>query len=173
MSTRSFAIAAPIFLAIYILQEGLINQVRLPGGGFSIFIIFAITWATLSTPEIGALAGFGAGLLMDMSQSSSGPVGHWTLVMILTGFTVAFLGYGDDNVRANPFSIVVLVATGIAGAQLAYIFSGLLLGIEVGSIRSVAFTIIGNGFWNVLVTPILLPAISWLHSFIYGTKSRI
>ena len=48
MLTRQISIAAPIFLMIYAIQESIISQFRLPGGGFSILMIFALTWAVLS-----------------------------------------------------------------------------------------------------------------------------
>ena len=101
MTIRRYLLSIPIFLFIYVLQEAFITQLRLPLGGFSLLLIATLIWATLSTPEIGALTGFGAGILMDLSQSSPGPMGHWTLVLILAGYGVAFLGYGDDNIRSN------------------------------------------------------------------------
>ena len=52
MLTRQISIAAPIFLLIYAIQESVISQFRLPGGGFSILLIFALTWAVLSETEV-------------------------------------------------------------------------------------------------------------------------
>ncbi len=77
MLTRQISLSAPIFLFIFVLQEAVVNQFKLPGGGFSLFVIFALVWAVISTPEIAALTGFGAGILMDMSwrcRRSSGPM---------------------------------------------------------------------------------------------------
>ena len=78
------------------------TQLRLPAGGFNLLLIVALIWAALSTPEIGALTGFGAGIMMDLSQSAPGPLGHWTLVLIIACYAIAFLGYGDDNIVAIP-----------------------------------------------------------------------
>jgi len=146
---------------------------RLPAGGFSLILIFTLAWAAMSTPEIGALTGFGAGLLMDLSETSSGPLGHWTLILILVAFVISFLSYGDDHVRANPLNIVFLVAAGVVGAQIAYAIFGLLLGQELGSIPNVLFICLGTAFWSAIVTPLLLPIISRLHAIVFGTASRI
>lgn len=146
---------------------------RLPAGGFSLILIFTLAWASMSTPEIGALTGFGAGILMDLSQTSPGPMGHWTLVLILVSFVISFLSYGDDHVRANPLNIVFLVVAGTLGAQLTFALLGLLLGQELGSITQVLFVCIGNAFWTAVVTPLLLPVISRLHALVFGTASRI
>lgn len=173
MFSRRFFLSLPIFALIYILQEAFVVQMRLPAGGFSLIMIVTLIWASMSTPEIGALTGFGAGLLMDLSQTSPGPMGHWTLVMILASFVISFLSYGDDHVRANPLNIVFLVVAGVALSQLSFALLSLLLGEELGKITNVLFISIGNGFWSAIVTPLLLPLISRLHALVFGTASRI
>jgi rod shape-determining protein MreD len=173
MISRRFLLSFPIFFTVYLLQEGFVTQMRLPAGGFSLILIFTLAWAAMSTPEIGALTGFGAGLMMDLSETSSGPLGHWTLILILVSFVVSFLSYGDDHVRANPLNIVFLVAIGVVGAQIAYAIFGLLLGQELGSILQVLFICLGTAFWSAIVTPLLLPIISRLHALVFGTASRI
>ena len=111
MFTRQLSFSAPIFLAIFLVQEAVISQFRLPGGGFSLLLIFALTWAVLSQPEIAAVIGFASGFLMDLSQSASGPFGQWTLLMLLAGYAISYIGYGDDNVHANTIGIVFFVVT--------------------------------------------------------------
>ena len=173
MISRRFLLSFPIFFTVHLLQEGFVTQMRLPAGGFSLILIFTLAWAAMSTPEIGALTGFGAGLMMDLSETSSGPLGHWTLILILVSFVVSFLSYGDDHVRANPLNIVFLVAIGVVGAQIAYAIFGLLLGQELGSVLQVLFICLGTAFWSAIVTPLLLPIISRLHALVFGTASRI
>lgn len=173
MSLRRFLISFPIFLIIYLIQEAFVTQMRLPLGGFSLILIFTLIWATLSTPEIGALTGFGAGLMMDLSQTSPGPMGHWTLIMILAGYTVAFLGYGDDNIRANPINIVFITTIGVVASQFIFLVLGLLLGQQVGSIRNVLFTLAGSAFWTAIISPLILKVVSFTHSNIFGTRSLL
>lgn len=173
MLSRRFLLSFPIFFTVYLLQEGFVTQMRLPAGGFSLILIFTLAWAAMSTPEIGALTGFGAGLLMDLSETAPGPLGHWTLILILVSFLISFLSYGDDHVRANPLNIVFLVAVGVVGAQVAFAIFGLLLGQELGSIVQVLFVCLGTAFWSAIVTPLLLPIISRLHALVFGTASRI
>jgi rod shape-determining protein MreD len=173
MSLRRFFISFPIFLVIYLIQEAFVTQMRLPLGGFSLILIFTLIWATLSTPEIGALTGFGAGLMMDLSQTSPGPMGHWTLIMILAGYTVAFLGYGDDNIRANPINIVFITTIGVVASQFIFLVLGLLLGQQIGSIKSVLFILAGSAFWTAIVSPLILKVVSFTHSNIFGTRSLL
>jgi rod shape-determining protein MreD len=158
---------------VYLLQEGFVTQMRLPAGGISFMLVFTLVWASMSTPEIGALTGFGAGLMMDLSQTTPGPLGQWTLVMILVSFAVSFLSYGDDHARANPLNIVFLVIGGVIGAQVSYALFGFLLGQQLGSTSQVLLVCAGGAFWSGVLTPLLLPVISRLHAIVFGTASRI
>jgi rod shape-determining protein MreD len=173
MSLRRFLYSFPIFLTVFLLQEAFVTQMRLPAGGFNVLLIVALIWAALSTPEIGALTGFGAGLMMDVSQTSPGPMGHWTLVLIIACYAIAFLGYGDDNIRGNPINIVLLTTIGVVAAQAVFLILGLMLGQEIGSISNVFFVLAGSAFWTAIISPLILKVISYLHAIVFGSSSRI
>ena len=173
MSLRSFLYSTPVFLTVFLLQEATVTQLRLPLGGFNLLLIVALIWAALSTPEIGALTGFGAGIAMDLSQSSLGPMGQWTLVLTIACLTVAFLGYGDDNIRANPINIVLLTTVGVVAARIVYLVFGVLLGEEAGSLQSIFWSIAGSAFWTAIVSPLVLKVISYIHANVFGLSSRI
>lgn len=171
MFARRFFISFPIFAFIYILQESVVSQFKIFGGGFSFFLIFALLWSALGTPEMGALTGFGAGLMMDLSQSTSGPMGQWTLIMILAGFTISYLGYGDDNFRGNPISLIFTIAAGVVIIRLIYLILGLLLGSDVGSTWSVIISLFSSAFWSAVLSPLLLPAVTRVHEALFDVKS--
>jgi len=173
MSLRRFLYSFPIFLTVFLLQEAFVTQMRLPAGGFNVLLIVALIWAALSTPEIGALTGFGAGLMMDVSQTSPGPMGHWTLVLIIACYAIAFLGYGDDNIRGNPINIVLLTTIGVVAAQAVFLILGLMLGQEIGSISNIFFILAGSAFWTAIISPLILKVISYLHAIVFGSSSRI
>lgn len=173
MFARRFLISFPIFVFMYILQESVVSQFKIFGGGFSLFLIFALLWAALGTPEMGALTGFGAGLLMDLSQTASGPVGQWTLIMIMAGFSISYLGYGDDNFRGNPISLVAIVAAGVALTRLIYLVLGLFLGTKIGSAGSVMVSLISSALWSVAFVPLLMPLVIRIHEALFDVKSRI
>ena len=173
MFTRQISISAPIFLLIFVIQESVISQFRLPGGGFSILMIFALTWAVLSEFEVAAVIGFSAGFLMDLSQSSPGPFGQWTLIMLLAGYAISYIGYGDDNVHANAIGIVFFVVIGNFLVEVAYVVSEALLGVTVGSFSQVLITLIGMSIWALLISPILLPIFTRLHALIFDSRSSL
>lgn len=173
MSFRSFFLSAPVFFTVFLIQEAFVTQMRLPAGGINLLLLVALIWAALSTPEIGALTGFGAGLMMDVSQTAPGPMGHWTLVLIIACYVIAFLSYGDDNIRGNPINIVFLTTVGVVAAQITFLILGIMLGQEIGSVKHVLFILAGSAFWTAIVSPLILKLISYLHSNIFGLRSQL
>lgn len=173
MLTRQISIATPIFLMIFIIQESVVSQFRLPGGGFSILLIFTLTWAVLSETEVAAVIGFVAGFLMDLSQSAAGPFGQWTLIMLMAGYAISYIGYGDDNVQANATGIIFFVVIANLFVEIAYVASGALLGVSSGSLMQVLITLFGMSVWALLVSPILLPVFSRLHAMIFDSRSTL
>ena len=173
MSLRSFFLSLPVFLTVFLLQEAFVTQMRLPAGSINLVLVVALIWAALSTPEIGALTGFGAGLMMDVSQTAPGPMGHWTLVLIIACYVIAFLGYGDDNIRGNPINIVFLTTIGVVAAQTIFLILGIMLGQEIGSVKQVVLVLAGSAFWTAIISPLILKIISYFHSLIFGQRSHI
>jgi rod shape-determining protein MreD len=173
MFTRQFSIAVPIFLGVYLFQEAVITQFRLPGGGFSIMMIFALTWAVLSPTEIAAVIGFAAGFLMDLSQSAAGPFGQWTLIMLLAGYAISYIGFGDDNVHANAIGIIFFVVVANFFVEVAYALTSALLGVQLGSFTHLLINLFGMSIWALLVSPLLLPLFSRLHALLFDSRSSI
>jgi rod shape-determining protein MreD len=172
MFARRFLISFPIFVMMFVVQEAIVIQFKIFGGGFSLFLVFALLWAALSSPELGALTGFGAGLLMDLSQTTSSPMGQWTLIMILAGFSISYLGYGDDNFRGNPISLVIIVALAVPITRFVYLVIGLMLGGELGSVLQVLISLLTSTLWTVAIVPLLMPIVTRIHAALFEEASR-
>lgn len=173
MSTRKISLSALLFLIVYVIQEAFITQFHIAGGGFSLFLIFALLWAALSSPDVGALTGFAAGFLIDLSQSTPGAVGQWTFVLILVGFGVSYLGLGYENVRMNPFTITFLVSVSVVVARILYLLLSLLLGEEVGSFTSIITSLLIGALWSAAVVPMMMPLVAKAYDFIDDSRSRL
>jgi len=157
---------------MFVLQESVISQFKIFGGGISLFLIFTLLWAALGSPELGAVTGFGAGLLMDLSQTTSSPMGQWTLIMILAGFAISYLGYGDDNFRGNPISLVIIVAVAVPLTRLVYLVIGLMLGGEMGSVLQTFLSLLSSALWSVAIVPLLMPVVTRVHGALFEEQSR-
>ena len=169
---RSF-ITGIIFTLFFIAQEAVISQLSFPAGGFSIFLILTLLWAALSTPEVAAAVGFGAGIMLDLSPSTSGPLGHWTLILVLMSYAISFFSYGDENMRGNPLSLILMVTLAQVIVLASYLVTGFLLGNSATSFEQSAITIVGSGLWTLVVTPLMLPAVAWLHDLAFDSRMRI
>jgi rod shape-determining protein MreD len=173
MLTRHVGISALVFLSIYIVQESIVSQFRLPGGGFSILIIFALSWAIMSEREVAAVMGFSAGLLMDLSQNSSGPFGQWTLIMLLAAYAISYLGSGDDNFFGGALGVVFSIVLVNLAVELLFLLSSPLLGVAIGSLTQIIFILFGTSVWTLFITPIALPIFARLHKAIFQSGSLI
>jgi uncharacterized membrane protein len=173
MLLRRFGITGTIFTLFFIGQEAVVNQLSFPAGGFSIFLILALLWAALSTPEVAAAVGFGAGILLDLSPSTNGPLGHWTLILVLMSYAIAFFSYGDENMRGNPLSLILMVTLAEVIVLVSYLVTGFLLGVTATSFSQTLITIVGSGFWTLVVTPLMLPTVAWLHDLAFDSRMRI
>ena len=109
---------------------------------------------------------------MDLSQTTSGPMGQWTLIMILAGFAISYLGYGDDNFRGNPISLVVIVALAVPITRFAYLIIGLMFGGDLGSTFQIFISLLSSGLWTVAVVPLLMPSVTRIHSTLFEDQSR-
>lgn len=168
MWRREVALSTLTFALLFIAQEAFVNQVRLPLGGFSVILLAALIWSSISEPEIAAVTGFLAGIFMDLSPSTEGPFGQWTLVMVISCFLISYLGYGDDALNSNPAGLILMTSTAVVATLFFYILIGLLFGLTLGSIPNVIKSLFGFGLWSALVAPIVVPFISRAHSIVYS-----
>lgn len=168
MWRREVLLSFLTFGFLFILQEGFVDQIRLPLGGFSLILLAALIWSSISEPEIAAVTGFIAGIYLDLSPSTSGPFGQWTLVMVLSCFAISYLGYGDDAVNSNPAGLILMTSSAVVATLIGYLLIGLIFGLNLGSAIHTLKTILGFGIWSALIAPITVPFIARAHSVVYS-----
>ena len=127
----------------------------------------------MSEREIAAVMGFSAGLLMDLSQNTSGPFGQWTLIMLLACYSISFLGYGDDNFFGGALGVVFSIVLGNLLVELLFLISAPLLGVSVGSFTQILFILFGTSVWTLFLTPIVLPIFARLFRTIFQAGSLV
>jgi uncharacterized membrane protein len=127
----------------------------------------------LSTPEVAAVVGFGGGILLDLSPSTSGPLGHWTLILVFMSYAIAFFSYGDENMRGNPLSLILMITLAQVIVLFSYVVTGFLLGNVATSFSQTLITLLGSGIWTLVVTPLMLPVVVWLHDLAFDSRMRI
>jgi rod shape-determining protein MreD len=168
MWRREVALSTVTFGILFLFQEAVINQINLPLGGFSLILLAALIWSSISEPEIAAVTGFVAGIFMDLSPSNDGPFGQWTLVLVISCFLISYLGYGDDALNSNPAGLILMTSSAVITTLIFYIFIGLLFGLAIGSPFHVVKTLLGFGMWSALIAPLVVPVISRAHAIVYA-----
>jgi rod shape-determining protein MreD len=168
MWRREVALSSLTFGLLFILQEAVVNQIHLPLGGFSLILLAALIWSSISEPEIAAVTGFVAGLFMDLSPSTDGPFGQWTLVLVISCFVISYLGYGDDALNSNPAGLILMTSTAVIATLILYIVIGSLFGIALSSPFNLIKSLIGFGLWSALIAPLIVPFISRAHAIVYS-----
>ena len=148
MWRREVALSSLTFAALFLFQEAFINQIHLPLGGFSLILLAALIWSSINEPEIASVTGFIAGIFMDLSPSTDGPFGQWTLVMVISCYLISYLGYGDDALNSNPAGLILMTATAVVGTLIFYILIGLLFGLNLGSTFQTVRSLLGFGIWS-------------------------
>jgi hypothetical protein len=88
-------------------------------------------------------------------------------------YAIAFFSYGDENMRGNPLSLILIVTLAQVSVLISYVVTGFLLGNSAASFGQTAITVIGSGFWTLVVTPLMLPAVAWLHDLAFDSRMRI
>jgi hypothetical protein len=93
--------------------------------------------------------------------------------MLLACYAISYIGYGDDNIHANAIGIVFFVVVANFFVEIAYLISGVLLGVVIGSLGQVVITLFGMSLWALLVSPIMLPVFTRLHAMIFDSRSAL
>jgi rod shape-determining protein MreD len=123
-------VAAFVFLAA-LLQVTLVASLDVAGGSADVLLLAVAAIALLRGSVVGAVAGFGGGLLVDVMTLDT--LGVWALLYALVGYWAGRYGETTGRDRAHAPLLTVLVAT----VAIAYAGYGLyfVLGEEVSGRR--------------------------------------
>lgn len=118
-------------------------------------LLVVITLALVNGADSGAVAGFAAGMVIDML--SDGPIGAWAFVLTLIGYTA---GLVEASIFAEgwllPFTAALLA--GIA-AEFAYLIVLTVLGVDLPFWRSLSAVVLPRGMYNAMLALAVYP---WL-----------
>jgi len=150
-------ISALFLLFIFVLQEAAISKVNLPIGGFSLYLAILLGLMALEDRSGAIVLGFIGGLILDLSPSADSPVGKWAFVLTVIGYIFSINRESIGDFTQRPVAFVFFTALGSVLTLLVFLFIGLLLGENNGSVWHNFATVFGNGVWTLIFSPILLP----------------
>jgi rod shape-determining protein MreD len=130
----------------------------------NLLLLVVITLAFVEGPSAGAIAGFVAGLMLDLL--STGPIGAWALVLSGTGYVGGML---QENLFAEGWLAPVSVAI-IAGlvADFSYLMILTILGAGPAFWEALVRAVLPRAVYNAVLVMLAYP---WLARFLRSDRS--
>ncbi|MEO5876561.1 MAG: rod shape-determining protein MreD [Streptosporangiaceae bacterium] len=147
---RSFV----ILIAAIVLQVAVANRLPLPGAVTPDLVMLTVVALALFNGEaVGMVAGFGAGLLVDIVPPADHTLGMYALVYCLIGYACGLASDEMDRSQTLPF---VVVAGGALAGNLLYALVGVLLGDPRAGWPLVSRMVPLAVLYNVLASPFVV-----------------
>lgn len=159
MVWRQALIIGGLVLAAVIVELTLLSRLGLPGATPDLVVVTIVAIALAMGPTQGALAGFTAGVLVDLAPPADTVVGVNAIVYVVIGYITGFVV--DPRDRTVPIMIGI-VGLAAAGATLATAALDTLLGSGRVSWESVPGLALSSALYAVILAPIVVLGVAWL-----------
>ena len=139
--------AAPVLFVAVLVQISILGGYSPLGGSPDLLLVALLSIALLRGSVFGAVAGFGAGLLLDVANLST--LGFTSLLLTIAGFWIG--RYGETTARDRfhaPYASVLVVTVLYAVCALALRF---VLGESVPA-HAVFSALPAGLLWNLILT---------------------
>ncbi|MBB4933206.1 rod shape-determining protein MreD [Lipingzhangella halophila] len=147
-----------------LLQAAVVNRLPLPWGSAPDLVVLTVVAIALgATPVSGALAGFSAGLALDVLPPADHEIGRYALVLCLAGYVVGKLHDSPWRSRAWPYLVAFGAALGVA---LGFATLGLVLGTPHVGGGTFLFVVPINVGITMLVSPVVLAPVRRLRRYL-------
>jgi rod shape-determining protein MreD len=147
-----------------LLQVTLAPYLAIAGVVPNFLVLVVITLSFVEGPSAGAVAGFAAGLLLDLL--SSNPVGAWALVLSTAGYVAGML---QENLFAEGWLAPVTVAVVAALlADFAYLIVLTVLGVGPDFWASLLRAVLPRAVYNAVLVLLAYP---WLARFLRSDRT--
>jgi rod shape-determining protein MreD len=156
--TRVAGLAAVLVVALA-MQVSVLPRFPLPGPVPDLVLVFVLAVALVTSPGAGAVAGFAAGLALDLVPPADHAAGRWAFVLCLTGYLA-----GQLAGEARRSAVVPLAVAGLAAlfVPLGFALSGVFLGDPRSDPGVLVALLLGELIYVLLLTPFAVPAMARL-----------
>ncbi len=155
---RRAAMSAVLLLVAIVLQLTVVDNIRLPfGAAPDLVLVTVVALALTGGPLEGALAGFWAGLALDVAPPATHLVGQYALVFCVVGYACGRLAGRLDELAWAPIGVVAL---GSAAGELLYALTGILFGDADITWTAARHLLPASVACDVLLSPFVLYAVT-------------
>lgn len=159
MSWRVVLLVTALLLTAIALQLTLLSRLPFPGATPALVTLVVATLALDLGPGVGAVAGFAAGLALDVAPPADGTIGVTALVLAVVGYACgSVLDREERPVLATL--LVVAVASGATVLGVAIVSS--LLGDQRVRWDDVPSMVLATVLYSLVLAPFVVPAVGWL-----------
>lgn len=159
MIWRQALVIGLVIVVADLVQSALLSRLGIPGATPDLLVVAVVALALALGPIQGAVAGFLAGAIVDISPPSDTPLGVNSLVYLVIGFATGFVIDPRDRI---VWVSMGLVGLSTSGAALATASIDALLGSPRVIWSEVPAVVLSSALYGVLLAPIVLPAVAWL-----------
>lgn len=153
--SRTGLVGLVILLAV--LLQVTVFQVFAVNGVVPDFALIVVVAAAISRgPQFGAVVGFLAGMLVDLAPPADHVAGRWALAFVLVALLA---GRVRADARRSPLAALATVAVCSFVGTSVFALSGQVLGDHALPAGQVVQVIGIALLWDVVVAPLLLPAL--------------
>jgi rod shape-determining protein MreD len=152
----SLAALAALGVLVVVLEVTVMPYVRVADGVPDLVCAWVVAVGVLRGPLVGGVAGFGAGMLEELTA----PVGTLGVLALLYLAVGAFCGrYTDRSEAAGLVLPLSLMVVGAGFVQVGYALVQVLLGTDVGPARTVVRLLVPQMALTALLGPPVLLAV--------------
>jgi rod shape-determining protein MreD len=150
---RRTALSAGFIVVALMLQLSLVDRLPLPGGAPDLVLLVVVALGLTGGPLTGMLAGFWAGLALDVAPPAGDLLGEHALVFCLVGYGCGRLSGMVDRSAASSLGIAAVAA---AGGEVLQVIVGLMFGDPGVSWSAIRVVLPSSVLQDILVSPFVV-----------------
>ena len=154
-AVRALVVAAVVVAAVTV-QLGVLPAIAVGDVVPNLVLVVVISFALARGPEYGVLVGFAAGLILDLAPPADHTAGRWALAFVVVGYLA---GLARRDARASALAAVLVVAAGSFIGTSLFALSGLLLQDPGVTFEGVMHVLPIALVYDVVLTPLVVPAV--------------
>ena len=154
-AVRALVVAAVVVAAVTV-QLGVLPAIAIGDVVPNLVLVVVIAFALARGPEYGVLVGFAAGLILDLAPPADHTAGRWALAFVVVGYLA---GLARRDARASALAAVLVVAAGSFIGTSLFALSGLLLQDPGVTFEGVMHVLPIALVYDVVLTPLVVPAV--------------
>lgn len=159
MIWRQALLIGSLVVAAVIIELTLLSRLGLPGATPDLVVVTVVALALSMGPAQGAVAGFTAGVILDLAPPADTLLGVDAIVLLVIGYVTGFV--------INPRDRTVPILMGIVGLSagasvLATSALDALLGSGRVSWEDVPRLALSSALYAIVLAPVVLLGVGWL-----------